>query len=341
MIRQFTMTLLRASSLMLALVASVPVLVSEAAAQGCIPVVYAFRHAEETKPGNPLFMLTPTGQAHANLYPSMISAFQGTNGFCPVAKVYATTPDDKVPPCGNACQSTTNPYDTGTPLAQAIQGTLPIKAVGGNKLYEYLGNGNYPPSVDPKANPYYPPFSYDTATAVALRAELVATANQAKSSAIFWTSQGLHALGGAIINGTSLVPDKNAKTPDVPPRNSVYVFKANNSPGGVTGFTDTPSPKDRYMQCFNHVETLQSLGGKPTFVPPTGDPPTPLYYCGYGSEASPGGPPADKCAAGAQCGTIPNDQNKNLLGKICVTVPNAPTDILPDTRVTGFYGACK
>ena len=82
-------------------------------------------------------------------------------------------------------------------------------------------------------------------------------------------------------------------------------------------------------------------GARIRFVPPTGDPPTPLYYCGYGSEASPGGPPADKCAAGAQCGTIPNDQNKNLLGKICVTVPNAPTDILPDTRVTGFYGACK
>src|SRR5262245_37708802 len=45
--------------------------------QPCVPVVYAFRHAEDWNPTYaPYSALTPTGQAHAALYPTMVSDFQ-------------------------------------------------------------------------------------------------------------------------------------------------------------------------------------------------------------------------------------------------------------------------
>ncbi len=154
----------------------------------CTPVVYAFRHAEDTNPPNPpgpQFTLTPSGDAHAKLYPAMVTQFGSNNGFCAVAKVYATTKAQKVGSCGTQCTSATNAYDTAVPLAASVGQSAPITKIGSFELYEFVGNGDPTPTT-PK---------YDTATAKALREELLATANSGKSSAIFWTSQGLHAGG--------------------------------------------------------------------------------------------------------------------------------------------------
>ncbi len=335
---------------------------SSALGQSCMPVVYAFRHAEDTNPATPpgpIFTLTPTGKAHAMLYPTMVTDFQATNNFCPVTKVYAATKVDKVPPCGNECKNATNAFDTATPLANKVMsGADPITTVGGNELYEYLGNGNNAPTSP----------NYSTDTAKALRKELLATANRSESSAIFWTSQGLHVLGGAIINANSNIPVKNGAP--IPPRNAVYLFKAAGSAPNITGFSDTPlkttppgssPPSSVYVQCFNHVETSDQFTPKSShFIDPTGDPPTQAYYCGYNNDQSNlGGKPLDSTCLNAQNGTIPNDptappptcsptptatptptapfkSNKDITGKICNT-----TTLLPSTSGPSIFGACN
>lgn len=331
----FAMSNVKALCLVPVLFAAAVSVASEAAGQACTPVVYAFRHGEETKPPNPpgpIASLVPTGMAHAALYPGMVAEFGATKGYCPVVKVYATAIVDKLTPCGNACASTTNPYDTGTPLAKAIMNANPITSVGGNVLYEYLGNGNDAPS-SPK---------YDKPAGQALRDELIATARTGKSSAIFWTSQGLHVLGGVIINATSQVPDKNANPPSVPPRNAVYVFKAVDG-NPITAFKDISSPT-KYVQCYNHMERrTQPPQDGPRFIDPTIDPAT--YYCGYAEQANLGGTLGD-CPVGDQCGSsIPNDEppppagtksNKDIRGKICDT-----TELPVYGLGAGFFGGCN
>ena len=346
----------------LVLFGSLVFFVSSALGQSCMPVVYAFRHAEDTNPPNPpgpIFALTPTGQAHAALYPTMVTDFEAANNFCRVTKVYAATKVDKVGDCGTQCASATNAFDTAKPLATAVKLADPITTVGGNQLYEYLGNGNNAPTTP----------SYTTATATALRKELLATANLGESSAIFWTSQGLHVLGGAIINANSNVPVKNGAP--IPPRNAVYLFKATGSAPNITGFSDTPlktnppgssPPSSVYVQCFNHVETSDQFNPKAShFIDPTGDPPTQAYYCGYNNDQSNlGGKPIDSTCLNAQNGTIPNDptappptcsptptatptptapikSNKDITGKIC----NTTTSMLPNTSGTSIFGACN
>ena len=309
----------------------------------CLPVVYVFRHAEDTNPPGdhtgdppkvPIFALTPTGQAHAALYPGMISELESrtSTNYCPVAKVYATTKVRKKGECGTECDSATNAFDTATPLANKVMsGADPITTVGGNQLYEYLGNGNDAPTT-PK---------YDTDTAKALRTELLATANDSKSSAIFWTSQGLHVLGGAIINAGSNVPEKNGGA--IPPRNAVYIFVANGSAPNIARFHDTPMsstlpvPSSVFVQCFNHVETSDQFNPKAShFIDPAGNPPTQPYYCGYNNDqANLGGTPGKSCNVNTQCGTIPNDENKKIKGKICAT------EFLPrNTAGPSIFGAC-
>jgi len=326
---------------------------SAAPAQTCTPVVYVFRHAEDTNPPNPpgpIFALTPTGQAHAALYPTMVSDFEAApNNFCKVAKVYATTIADKVGDCGANCKSATNAFCTARPLACAVitgdaskctsslaeptactnkPSNPPITRVGGFELYEYLGNGNNAPS-----NP-----DYSTPVATALRDELLATARTGQSSAIFWTSQGMHVLGGAIIKAAmgsagSNVPAKNGNA--IPPRNSAYIFKAVGT-GSDLKFSDTPlasrtiMPSSFYVQCFNHVEASgQFPPPAPKFIEP--------FYCGYDTaQSNLGGKPPDSCNANAQCGTIPNSENQKIRGKICNT-----TAVLPDTSGPSIFGACE
>ncbi len=324
----------RSSGCALVLVGSLVLLASSAFGQ-CTPVVYAFRHAEDTNPPNPpgpIFTLTPTGQAHAALYPTMISDFRAANSVCPVAKVYAVTKVAKVGDCGNECTSATNAFDTARPLATAVMSADPITTVGTpvNQLYEYLGNGNNAPDQP----------NYSTVTAAALRKELLVTANQSRSSAIFWTSQGLYVLGGAIINATSNVPIKAGGA--IPPRNAVYIFAAIGTAPTISGFSDTPSastspvPSSVYVQCFNHVETSDQFNPKAShFIDPTGTPPTQAYYCGYNNDQSNLGGKPGTCALNAQCGTIPNDANKDIKGKICIT-----TSLLPNTAGPSIFGAC-
>ena len=84
---------------------------SSAWGEDCTPVVYAFRHAEDSS----AFALNPVGRRHADLYPAMISAFQDTFSpkLCAVAKVYAATIADKP----NHERSATNSYYTAKTLA--------------------------------------------------------------------------------------------------------------------------------------------------------------------------------------------------------------------------------
>ena len=342
--RRITIGKVGTSGCALVLFGSLVFFASAALAQTCTPVVYAFRHAEDTNPPNPpgpIFALTPTGQAHAALYPTMVSDFQAANNYCPVTKVYAATKAKKVPPCGTACDSASNSFDTGTPLARAIMKADPITTVDDKQLYEYLGNGNDAPSEDPK--------NYLTPTATALRTELLKRANLGQSSAIFWTSQGLHVLGGAIINGTSNVPDKNAAiNPSTPPRNAVYLFEASGSAPSITGFKDTPrsdrepEPRTIYIQCYNHVEYSEYVltPKEAHFIDPTGNPPTQLYYCGYGDQSNLGGKPGKSCPVGNQCGSsIENDRNKDIKGKICQT---SFRDLVPEIPPgQDIFGACK
>jgi len=275
----------------------------------------------------------------------MISELQSQpiNNFCPVAKVYAATKAEKVD-CNSDCASATNAFDTAAPLAKDRMGTDPITTVttdGGKikQLYEYLGNGNDAPTSP----------DYNTSTAIALRKELLATANAGKSSAIFWTSQGLHVLGGVIINGTSIVPDKNFGAKVSPPRNAVYIFAAAGSAHNIAKFKDTPAPPSLYVQCFNFVGASVGVTPRgPRFIVPgddhDDDPPQQLYYCGRDAETVLGGTLPGPCALNVQCGVIPNDQNKDINGKICnttVTSVPPPGYVIPRTAGTGTFGACK
>ena len=347
----------RASGCALILFGSLVLFASSASGQGCTPVVYAFRHAEDTNPPGahppagtvPIFALTPTGVAHAKLYPAMIRDFEAAKKFCQVAKVYAATTAGKESPCGSECASATNAFDTATPLAKEVMPSVPpipittvVTDVGEKQLYEYLGNGNKAPQLYEYVKNPNPDPAYDTDTAKALRRELLATANLGYSSAIFWTSQGLHVLGGAIIKGTSRVPDKNSPTNKAtPPRNAVYVFAADVSASPIAGFIDTPSPPSLYVQCFNHVEPSAGKFSFPQFTDP-------YYFCGFGSQASPGGTPnkpgsepETPCDEGAQCGTISNEENAKLKGKICKTtdLSKPPPELVKPGA--DLYGACQ
>jgi len=331
---------------------------SSAWGEDCTPVVYAFRHAEDSS----AFALNPVGRRHADLYPAMISAFQDTFSpkLCAVAKVYAATIADKP----NHERSATNSYYTAKTLASdRMRGALPITTVTNVanpsqqlELYEYVGNGNTAPA-DPKK-----PELYSNPTADSLRAALLATAKLGQSSAIFWTSQGLQVLGGAIIKGFSQVPAKTSWS--APPRNAVYLFMPKlDAAGNITGFQDirTTEPTERhpvasavYVQCFNWVgaTTQPDIMPQPYegFIPPDGstrDYYWQNYYCGFANLSSPGGKPKDGCDVNdptADCGTIPYDRAEFLLGKICDTTDTASVlktktgDVITGTDI---YGGCQ
>ncbi len=317
-------------------------------AWACTPVVYAFRHAEDTRPSPspPYFALTPTGKAHAALYPKMIRDLQAANDFCPITRVYSPTIAPKQSttkdPCSPNCASATNAFDTATPSANEFMSSKPpIIAVGGYQLYEFLGNSNGKAPSEGDTN-------YSTAAAFALREELLATANRNESSAIFWTSEGLHVLGGAIISESSGVPPKTDTYS--PPRNAVYLFKAKDSAPNIKSFSDTPPPlpSSRYVQCFNHVEPDVSKFPSPGFLPDKYPPNK--YACGFGSiQSNLSGKLPDKCnacalqdpptcktVAEATCGSMTNDQNKLIDGKICDI-----TALLPHTASSTTYGQCN
>jgi hypothetical protein len=345
---------------------------SHASGEGCTPVVYAFRHAEDTRPiapeppdpqppvtdlPLPIFSLTPTGKAHAALYPKMIREFGTANNFCLVKRVYSTTKAPKQStaqdPCFPNCASATNAFDTAMPSATDFMSsttpptaTPPLTAVGKYQLYEFLGNSNGGAPSEANTN-------YSTVEAAALRAELLATANRSESSAIFWTSEGLHVLAGAIIGTKSAVPPKTDAYS--PPRNVVYLFTANDGPPNIKSFSDTaasrpPSFADPlYVQCFNHIESEAGKYSAPTFLPNADFKLPSNYACGFGDiQSNLGGKPPKTCVTCAfgkptwgtcqkatTCGTIPNDQNTLTDGKICAIAS------LVGDRTNTLYGQCN
>ena len=349
----------RTSGCAVVLFSSLVLLASSALA--CTPAVFVFRHAEDTNPPYPLiFHLTPTGEFHALFYRIMVPAFADGTTFCKVTTVYAATTEDKP----DHSKSATNSFFTARPLAQqAMGGKDPIIALGAfdkkhledSRLYEYLGNGIKAPSEKPS--------NYETEIAKRLRTALLATANKNESSAIFWTSQGMHVLGGVIIEKTSNVPDKNfggLPYSGTPPRNAVYVFSAAGSAPNIAKFSDTPLRKPTkgvsdnpavlagfYVQCINHVEYSNDLNPHPAhFVK---DPVR--FYCGYGGQSNLGGsPPSYSANDPKTCnydasgklttacdGSITAADNIKIDGKICNT-----TDLDPTVdQSTDIYGACN
>jgi len=359
--RRIAMGNVRTAGCALVLFGSLVLCASSVWGQACTPVVYAFRHAEDWNPTSaPYTALTLTGQAHAALYPTMIRDFQAANNFCPVTKVYATAKKKK-----NGSDGTTNPFETARPLACDVAGKpldcqvsvtmedalTTVTDTDGKKytLFEYVVGDQVPTNLDYLAS----------MPANALRKALLATANLGQSSAIFWTSQGLHVLGGVIINAHSAVPDKNAKPPVTPPRNAVYIFffyKSSTPAGDILTFIDTPSDSTRtpdiassvYVQCFNHVEPTYCPNLKLSannFIEPdtTTSPATQSYACGYGSQSNLGGT-LDGCT-NDQCGTILKDRNKDIKGKICnTTIPMLADTVGPsisDKKCTAIFGFCK
>jgi len=356
--RRIAMGTVRTSGCALVLFSSLVLLASSALA--CTPAVFVFRHAEDTNPPYPLiFHLTPTGEFHALFYRIMVPAFADGTTYCKVTTVYAATTEDKP----DRSRSATNSFFTARPLAQQeMGGNDPIIALGPfnkdrpeeSRLYEYLGNGIKAPS-EKQSN-------YETEVAKRLRAALLATANKNESSAIFWTSQGMHVLGGVVIDKTSNAPDKNfpgLKYSGTPPRNAVYLFAAVGSAPTIATFSDTPlrthtkgvsdNPEvlaGFYVQCFNHVEYSQDLNPHPAhFVQ---DPVR--FYCGYGGQSNLGGsPPAYSANPPKTCnydakgkltticdGSIPANQNIKIDGKICNTTALDPNV----DNSTDIYGAC-
>jgi hypothetical protein len=339
----------RTSGCVLALVGSLALSPPHASGEACTPVVYAFRHAEDTRPdpSPPYFALTPTGRAHAKLYPKMIRGFEAANAFCPVTRVYATTKAPKqstaTDPCSPNCTSATNAFDTATPSANEFMSSPPLTAAGQHQLYEFLGNSNGKAPTEENTN-------YSTAAAEALREELLATANRngGESSVIFWTSEGLHVLGGAIIAQSSAVPRKTDNYS--PPRNAVYLFKAEDSAPNIKRFSDTPPPfpSSLYVQCFNHVEAEVDRFPTPGFLPDNYPPNH--FACGFGSiQSNLGGKPPNTCkacalqdpptcatVAEATCGSISNDESELIDGKICNI-----TSLLPNTASSTTYGQCN
>jgi hypothetical protein len=266
-------------------------LVAQAPAQaqsGCTPVVYAFRHAEDSNDLPYPHTLTKTGLRHADLYVAMVDDINGALGtnYCPVTSVYTINLTK-----GDGTGNTTNPFLTAKPLALAKTGADPLATVSSEgktfPLLEYLGNSPDPVKNTP-SNPFVP--SYTTGVAGALRETLVATARANSSTAIFWTSQGLRVLAGAIIDGDSKVPQKTiedekkrtvalpAGTPvGTPPRTAVYIFPYDATKGGF----DDVTKFNQHVQCFNW--TIKSADAETAFRAD--------YWCGNSNYGDLGGNP--------------------------------------------------
>jgi hypothetical protein len=193
-------------------------------AVGCTPVVYAFRHAEDQN--GPPTVLTPVGMQHANLYSEMLTSFEITQDFCPVRYVYAVNPTK--PPSEGGGTGTTNPKFTARPLANIVMNLDPIITLNGVNIGEFLT---------------------PAAAASDFQEEMINKAAGGSSVAVFWTSQGLHALGEAIAPGTNL-PVKDDPTLGTPPRNAAYVFAYFINSEGFPAFRVITNVK-QYVQCFN------------------------------------------------------------------------------------------
>lgn len=276
----------RALALCLAVLIGLPSLVSMAFA--CTPVVYAFRHAEDSSQPVPPFpclrgsdvmcttSLTPVGKMHAKHYLEMTTNLTTREDFCPVRVVYAVNP---INPDGNG--GTTNPFATGDPLSLAVADRDPYVTVGDERIDQKLQ------IVDREW----------------FHAILVSLAKSPTSTALFWTSEGLHDLGEAL--GTQIIPKKTQTYS--PPRNATYIFVYD----GDEGFLP-PLKADEYVQCFNYAS-----GGRPQ------DNFENKFWCGYGSNGNLSVPEADF---------------ERLHAKICRL---DDPDFVKTTTPPNYYGYCK
>ena len=245
------MNLKGSSAYWLSVLVCMSIFAASAASAQCIPVVYAFRHAEDFDqkvepypclPGsrvNCTTKLTPVGMEHADLYVEMIANLENKEHFCPLAAAYAVNP---INPDGAG--GTTNPYYTGKPLANTLFDLNPYIEVDGKRIDQKLKEINVQ----------------------SLYTALIQIAKADQSVALFWTSEGLHDLGAFL--GSDIIPKK---TPSVsPPRNAAYIFRYD----GNNGYTP-PAEPDEFVQCFNYA-----VGGKAknNFIN--------RFYCGYASNAN-------------------------------------------------------
>jgi hypothetical protein len=350
----------------------------------CTPVVYVFRHAEDYKPtsGPPWGQLTNTGAKHASLYPGMINVLMSEKSHCPVKAVYATNPSKNETPGVNQALNlggSDNSFCTARPLARGVNSgsKFPSPDPKTNKLFSEMCNMAYAPSDQSNALSENDPYvyvssvdgktlygldeymgntpignftpSYTTDVAAALRRALLKTANEeGGSSAIYWTSQGLHMLGGAILGMASVIPQKDLKNNititdavnnGTPPRNAVYVFepKEGQAAPNINGFQDT---SDNRVQCYNHVEPgypLLASGTNSVFDPAASSmtPDGQKYYCGYGDQSNLGGKIDDACTTGSSILTSGNSK--------CTTIPDdgGQTCVAPTPNSTSPFVGCN
>ena len=282
-------------------------LTSSASAQTpCTPVVYAFRHAEDESTAVPPYAcfpgssvqcttkLKPTGTEHANLYVEMITRFEALKNYCPVATVYSVNPVLPTPPNSGG---TNNPFYTARPLANTVMNADPIITINDLNLDEFLKQVT--PSI----------------LLVELKNKMTSG-----SAAVFWTSDGLNALGNAIVPGFEDIPVKN-KDLGVPPRNAVYVFEYDGV--NFVAPNSTTYPKStQYVQCFNFASFRAE-----------GDASHDKYFCG---EPKPAGSISEK---------IGDAHLYKLHGRICDTCTTlsatCPSPLKTVTKSTGYYGYCE
>jgi hypothetical protein len=277
-------------------------LISETAVAQCLPVVYAFRHAEDLNPltdrhpdyiddtppsngGNP-HSLTRIGAMHANLYVEMVRSLEITQKYCPVSTVYAIHP--KKP---GGTYGTTNPYYTARPLANVVMDDNPIISVEGHRLGSLLEDGE----AGPLSN----------------AVQSILESNQ--SVAIFWDSEGLSSLGNVLSPGSQIPPKPIAPNdPPGPPRNAAYIFEFIN--GALQPWT--PQGRPQYIQCFNWDIVTRGFS-------------THTYYCGNQNNPNLGGAPDKPPPHGNSADLY------RLHGRIC------DQSMLDPPPSTNYYGTCE
>ena len=249
----------------------------------------------------------------------MVDQFQSERDYCPVGYVYSMY---NINP--NGSPGTENPFETAEPLATracyvralaqgvlkpdlacsgspTLSGVSPLMQLStGGKLYEYLGTIKAERASKVKS-----------ATGDELRAELVSNAALGLSSAVFWTSQGLHTVGLAIAEDTQIPPKIEGNGDSGPPKNAVYAFEYNGST------FNPPTSLTQYVQCFN-IDVNH----------PTRSPAGTQYYCRKGV-----GRNRDSASIG-NLGDLPDIANFPALdGHICDTTN------LPLVK-ENYYGPC-
>jgi hypothetical protein len=201
-------------------------------ASACTPVAYLFRHAEDQNrdKSDPFELtLTPSGQAHADLYIGMMNKFQQEKpSYCPVSTVYALNPIKFFHPGGRPEIGTSNPYWTAEPLAQRATNQNPIITVDDMILTETLGNG----------------------VGAKFLEAIEAKVNNQQSVAIFWTSDGMCDVAKTL--GPTL-PGFSCTSGSKPPRNSVFRFNYDVVEKKFKTVTD------KYKQCFNYNATADNF----------------------------------------------------------------------------------